>query len=275
MNAAASPALNRPAPSASIAPARPAPAKATAERRANTRPPLRPPRSRRPERIALAAFVALAHAGGIAGLIQLAQLDTRPAEITPIEIAFIPAEAPPTPEPVVAPPTPPVEIPKPTPPKPKPVVKHTPKPTPVKPAVEEPVTTSESALTSAAAEPAPPVEATPPAPPAPPAPPVAAAPAPAPVTAARYDADYLNNPKPSYPPLSRRMREEGTVVLRVLVSAEGLPARIELDRSSGSERLDKAALAAVDRWRFVAAREGERSIEAWVKVPVVFKLEGI
>lgn len=70
------------------------------------------------------------------------------------------------------------------------------------------------------------------------------------------------------------MREEGKVILRVVVSPDGNPKQIELAHSSGSERLDKAALAAVRRWRFVPARQGETVIEATVLVPIIFKLEG-
>jgi periplasmic protein TonB len=109
--------------------------------------------------------------------------------------------------------------------------------------------------------------------PAVPSAPVASA-APAPVTAPRYDAAYLNNPKPAYPLAARRMGEEGTVLLHVRVSAEGLPARIEVRTSSGSERLDDAARNAVAQWRFVPARQGEESVAAWVLVPLVFRMNG-
>ncbi len=95
----------------------------------------------------------------------------------------------------------------------------------------------------------------------------------APVAPPRFDAAYLDNPRPPYPPVARRMGEEGKTVLRVFVSAEGLPERIELSQSAGSPRLDEAALAAVRRWRFVPARQGERAVAAWVFVPLVFKLE--
>ena len=98
--------------------------------------------------------------------------------------------------------------------------------------------------------------------------------APATVTAARFDAAYLNNPRPGYPALSRRLREEGQVTLRVLVSPNGQPAQVELRSSSGSERLDRAARDAVARWRFVPARRGDTAIESWVLVPIVFKLQG-
>jgi protein TonB len=74
--------------------------------------------------------------------------------------------------------------------------------------------------------------------------------------------------------LSRRLREEGQVMLRVLVSPDGRPNRIELRTSSGSDRLDRAAEEAVARWRFVPARQGDTAVEAWVLVPIVFKLKG-
>ncbi|WP_231874430.1 energy transducer TonB [Azoarcus sp. KH32C] len=103
---------------------------------------------------------------------------------------------------------------------------------------------------------------------------VAAASAPAPTTPVRFDAAYLNNPAPAYPPLSRRMREEGKVMLRVQVTAEGLPARVEVAESSGSGRLDQAAREAVQRWRFVPAKQDGHAVEAGVIVPIIFKLEG-
>jgi len=225
---------------------------------------------------ALLGLIVAAHVGGLALLARLADEPPAPAELVPIQVALIeapalvePAPAPP-PEPVVEPPRPPepepppvVRPPEPTPP-PKPVMKKaTPKPVVKKPA---PVIESPTAL-SAAEEPAPPP------PPAPAATPAATA-APAAVTAARFDAAYLNNPRPGYPALSRRLREEGQVTLRVLVSPDGQPAQVELRTSSGSDRLDRAAREAVARWRFVPARRGDIAIESWVLVPIVFKLQG-
>jgi protein TonB len=116
------------------------------------------------------------------------------------------------------------------------------------------------------------VPAQPPTPPTPapiqPAPPVSQ-----PVTAARFDADYLQNPKPVYPRISRRLAEEGTVVLRVRVSAEGAALAVELRKSSGYARLDDSAMDAVKRWRFLPARQGNEAIASWVAVPIAFKLE--
>lgn len=110
-----------------------------------------------------------------------------------------------------------------------------------------------------------PVEPTPVAAPAPPAPPVVVPP--------RVDADYLDNPKPVYPPMSRRIGEEGTVLLHVFVEPDGTPGKVEIHRSSGSPRLDEAAAATVVRWRFIPARQGDEAIAAWVIVPITFKLD--
>ncbi len=93
------------------------------------------------------------------------------------------------------------------------------------------------------------------------------------VTPPVFNAAYLRNPPPRYPPAARRNSEEGTVVLRVLVTTDGTASRTELDRSSGSMSLDSAALEAVRNWRFVPARRGAQNIEDWVRVPVVFRLE--
>jgi periplasmic protein TonB len=104
---------------------------------------------------------------------------------------------------------------------------------------------------------------------------VAAAPvvvAPAPIISPRFDADYLDNPSPVYPPLSRRMGEHGRVLLRVHVTPEGSAAQVEIRESSGFERLDKAARETVQRWRFVPARQGDRGVAAWVLVPISFSI---
>ncbi len=88
-----------------------------------------------------------------------------------------------------------------------------------------------------------------------------------------FEAEYLNNRPPDYPRASLRLGEEGNVALRVRVGADGNPQAVELASSSGSTRLDRAALQAVKRWRFEPARRGGSAIAAWVVVPITFKLE--
>ncbi len=93
------------------------------------------------------------------------------------------------------------------------------------------------------------------------------------VVAPRFDIDYLDNPAPNYPPISRRNREAGRVLLHVFVEASGLPGKIEVRTSSGYERLDKSAIAAVSRWKFLPARQGKDAVAAWVLVPIDFSLQ--
>ncbi|OJT98565.1 MAG: hypothetical protein BGN82_02075 [Alphaproteobacteria bacterium 65-7] len=87
-----------------------------------------------------------------------------------------------------------------------------------------------------------------------------------------FDAGYLNNPAPIYPNMSRRLREVGTTVLRVRVSAAGLPLDVLMGTSSGYSRLDEAAMAAVKKWKFQPAQRNGNAVEAWVLVPVEFSL---
>lgn len=87
------------------------------------------------------------------------------------------------------------------------------------------------------------------------------------------DAAYLSNPAPRYPLASRRLGEQGTVVLRVEVSESGTVSRLDVGSSSGSERLDRAALATVANWRFEPARRGRMAVASAVEVPIIFRLE--
>lgn len=84
--------------------------------------------------------------------------------------------------------------------------------------------------------------------------------------------NYLRNPAPRYPEASRKNSEEGLVLLTVEVSASGRPTEVTLARSSGYERLDRAAAEAVRRWTFEPARLGPLPVASTVQVPVRFRL---
>ena len=174
--------------------------------------------------------------------------------------------------------SPPLEKPKvltkplPPPPKPKPQVQRKPRPAPQPPVITaqpEAPSTYTAPPPPPTPEPLPPIEA--PVEPVAVAPVVASAP-PAPVIPPRFNAAYLNNPPPAYPLESRRMGEEGRVVLRVFVNEGGLPQEIQVSTSSGFERLDTTAQETVRRWRFAPARRGDSAVGAWVLVPMTFKL---
>jgi periplasmic protein TonB len=87
------------------------------------------------------------------------------------------------------------------------------------------------------------------------------------------DADYLNNPPPVYPRQSKRMGEQGTVVVRVLIGLQGTAEKAEIRISSGFARLDQAALETVQRWRYVPGKRNGAPEAMWFNVPVRFILE--
>jgi periplasmic protein TonB len=75
-----------------------------------------------------------------------------------------------------------------------------------------------------------------------------------------------------YPTEALRRHEQGTVILRVLVDAEGKVLTVEIETSSGSPRLDRAARDAVKSWSFNPAKHGGVALSAWARVPVSFNL---
>jgi protein TonB len=86
------------------------------------------------------------------------------------------------------------------------------------------------------------------------------------------DVAYLVQPAPRYPPESRRIREQGLVILRVLIDEGGHAKAIEVYRSSGHPRLDEAARSAVARAVFKPYIDGGVAREAAAIVPVEFSL---
>jgi len=99
-------------------------------------------------------------------------------------------------------------------------------------------------------------------------------PAPAPrVEPPSSDADYLQNPKPPYPPLSKRLGEQGKVVVRALIGLDGTAQQAQIKQSSGFDRLDQSALATVQRWRYVPGKRAGIAEAMWFNVPITFVLE--
>ena len=88
-----------------------------------------------------------------------------------------------------------------------------------------------------------------------------------------FDVAYLNNPRPAYPPIARKLGIEGVVLLRVDVSARGMPEKIVIAQTSNSSLLDEAAMKAVQGWTFVPARRGDAPIAHPVEVPIRFQLK--
>lgn len=211
-------------------------------------------------------LVVLAHAGLLYMMMGDSEQPVIQEAATPITVSIIAPPAPePVPEPEVVPIIKPVKVAKKVVIKPKEVVrKIVPVENPEQPLVEattEPVVEQQQAEVEEAA---PIVEQK-----------LAAKPAAAEevIEQPQFGVAYLNNPAPSYPRLSRRMGEEGRVLLKVLVSAEGAANLVSIEKSSGSTRLDQSALEAVKRWRFIPARKGGQTLSAYVLVPINFSLD--
>lgn len=172
---------------------------------------------------------------------------------------------------LLAPPAPP-ETPPPPPPPPRVVVPPLAQPAPVLAAPSAQALPAEVFTVP----PPSPVEAPPvadaapvvaPAPPAPPAPPPARK---------RVDAtavSYLVQPPVEVPRASRRAGESGTVWLRVVVDRRGMPALVQVQRSSGHARLDEQALWAMRQARFQPHTEGGSPIEVEVVAPIEYLLD--
>jgi protein TonB len=79
---------------------------------------------------------------------------------------------------------------------------------------------------------------------------------------------------PVYPFSARTRGEEGQVVLRVELDEEGRLQTARVETSSGSPRLDTAALAAVKTWRCTPASRDGAPARAVALQSFVFKLEG-
>lgn len=205
------------------------------------------------ERVGVVALVLFLHAG--LGVIWMVRPEQPPAVLKEMSVSIAMQQ-----EQVVQP----QPLPEPPPPKPQPKIERTDKPVP-RPVVQE--------VAEAAPQPLP-VEA-PPAVTEPRAVETAPVVADAPVvdTEPDYKASYLNNPRPPYPMVARRMGWEGKVILNVEVLAEGACGAVNVFRSSGREVLDNAAMATVKSWRFIPARRAGSAITQWFKIPINFSLE--
>ena len=215
-----------------------------------------------PRTLKILVVVLLLHAG-VLMLIQLGLIQPPPHKEEPpeLQVNLIPATPP---QPVRAPEPPKPEPAKPTPPKPvnivKPVARPKPAPTP--------------APTLPPSDNAPVVPA---APPAPPPPPVEAAPAPSPAPAGPISVGIndiqCNDPPLTYPTMSQKMGEEGRAVVKVTIGPDGVVTNTTVITSSGSQRLDCAALDAARNLRCCPYKQNGRALTVVANKPFVFKLD--
>lgn len=163
------------------------------------------------------------------------------------------------------------ELPPPPPPPPLPSAPPPPKNLPPTPAYVPPVDVPLSPVPTSNATIAA-VSTTPPAP----ASVVAAPPPPPPAPLVRMPATINvagNCQRPEYPSASKRLEEEGTVQLRILVGVDGAVVRAEVEKSSGYGRLDEAARAALSKCQFKPGTVDGKPEQSWASMKYIWRLE--
>ena len=197
-------------------------------------------------------LVVLLHVVIVSALLQIASVRSRAAEVAPVFVKLI------TPATPLADPAPPPPAPKKVPPKQPPrfLVTDVPARSPIELVASEPVVEPTVAAPVADSTPESVV------------PPVA----PAPVAKVISKVEYIRAPQLEYPALSRRIGEHGRVLLRVLIGREGRAERIEVQTSSGSRRLDEAAIKAAREALYRPYSENGVAIPVWALVPTLFEL---
>jgi protein TonB len=196
-----------------------------------------------PSRVIAAVLIAAVHVGVGYVLMNLRTRAPIAELLPPVDVRFI-SEAP----------TPPHW----EPPKVNPVQPRLDTPTPTLPVIDIPVAQEESAHAITV-----PVTTAPPPPPAP-----------ASATTVKLVAsvEYLREPVPRYPAQSRKLREQGLVVLRVLIDERGTACDVAIENSSGHQRLDQAARDAIARAEFRPYIEDGVARRAMVLIPIEFSL---
>jgi protein TonB len=219
------------------------------------------------ERNGLIGGVVAVHALALWGLLQVGAVQDAVRHVTPLMVDFISVAPPPKPAP-----------PPPTPAPQQPIARAAPVQPSVIAAAPVPADAPTPFVVPPPAEPAPVLQAAPTAPqvaaapaPAPPAPPPPAPPQPRLLPASNIA--YLVAPLIELPLASRRLGEQGLVLLRVLVGVDGLPRQVSVQRSSGFARLDEQAVSAMKRARFKPQTDQGTPIEWIVIAPLQYEIE--
>jgi protein TonB len=91
-------------------------------------------------------------------------------------------------------------------------------------------------------------------------------------TAPKVDASFKGNPLPTYPTMSRRLGEQGAVVLRIKITPNGAASEVQVLQSSGYTRLDRSAIDAIQQWKFIPASRDGQAVAAWYEWRWTFQL---
>ncbi len=79
---------------------------------------------------------------------------------------------------------------------------------------------------------------------------------------------------PEYPFISRRLREQGTLRLKLTIDEKGSVTGASVVNSSGFQRLDEAAVNWVkSHWRYTPAMQGTKPVSSMADAIVEFRLQ--
>lgn len=88
-------------------------------------------------------------------------------------------------------------------------------------------------------------------------------------------AQYRQTQSPQYLEAAHRARQQGTVVLRVLVDELGFPVGVQVLRSDAGDLLVQETIRAVSGWQFKPAMKDGAPVKSTILVPIAFHLDGV
>lgn len=84
--------------------------------------------------------------------------------------------------------------------------------------------------------------------------------------------DIMRKPYPEYPMEAKQRGISGEVTIKFWVLPDGIIEKMMVEKTSGSEILDKAAQAAIKKWLFAPIGAGEEKISQWGLLKIKFEL---
>ena len=75
---------------------------------------------------------------------------------------------------------------------------------------------------------------------------------------------------PKYPRVSRKRGERGKVLVRVFINRDGSSEKVEIEQSSGFNRLDQAAMDSAKKCRFIPAKRNGKPVKTLATIPYTF-----
>ena len=76
-----------------------------------------------------------------------------------------------------------------------------------------------------------------------------------------------------YPHWARERNWQGELILAIEIREDGTVGRWKIMRSTGYELLNRAAIRAIQKWRFEPARQKGKPIASCIQIPVQFKID--